>query len=196
MVLLLAGVLQTSGAAGADSPATPAAGSLTYEGGAYVLARVQKINNGWAVSFAPAGQDPDAAHEELIVDYLNAADAQGHAVTARQFAVTMLQQSRSRGATIIAPFATPDPANAGGYIYYATFYYVYPQDHNGDVWISRIWQSNDHVISLLYKHRIDGESADVIAASLRSWLKDNVREYGGALGRLAVPSEPPAPQAH
>ena len=99
----------------------------------------------------------------------------------------MQDQAKSRGGTVIMPFKVPDPADKSRFVYYVTMYYIYPQDGNGDIWLSKMLQSGDRTVGILYKHQVDGENAKAIAESARLWLVQNLKDYSSALEKIEVP---------
>jgi hypothetical protein len=171
-------------AALAEQPAPIAFNGLSFD-----FRAMGHINNGWGVYYAPGGQDPDQAHDEIIVNYLDRTDGKGNAITAQGMAESMLGSIRAQGGTLVLPFTAPDPAYKGRLSYYMAFYYVYPQDKNGDIWAARVVQDDERALGVLYKHRIDGTDAADIEAKIVAWLKDNMGKM--PIDHLAIPPEPP-----
>lgn len=161
--------------------------SFDFVGQTYRLGKIEQIANGDGFYFAPGGQNPDDATEEIILNVYDRQDQQGKSITADGLAESMLGQAKGRGATTVLPFKVPDAANKHRFVYYLTMYYLYPQDGNGDIWLSKILQSGDHVVGILYKHRIDGADANAIAENARAWLLENVKQYSAALDTVAIP---------
>lgn len=161
---------------------------ITFNGVDFAFHHVGRINNGWAAYYAPHGQDPEQSHDEIIVNYLDKTDGQGHSITAKGMAELMLGSIDAQGGKLIAPFAAPDPVYQGRLSYVMTFYYVYPRDKNGDIWRARIMQGDDRAFGVMFKHRIDGTDADDIDARIIAWLKDNMSTI--RLDTIALPPEP------
>jgi len=172
-----------TGVALAEQPA-----SITFNGVQFDCRAMGTINNGWGVYYAPEGQDPDQAHDEIIVNYLDKTDGKGHAITAQGMAESMLGSIKAQGGKLVLPFTAPDPAYKGRMSYYMAFYYVYPEDKNGDIWAARVVQDEDRTLGVLYKHRIDGADAADIEARIVAWLKDNMGKM--PIDHLAIPPEP------
>jgi hypothetical protein len=162
---------------------------ITFNGMRFDCRAMGTINNGWGVYYAPGGQDPDQAHDEIIINYLDKTDGKGHAITAEGMAESMLGSIKAQGGNLVLPFTAPDPAYKGRMSYYMAFYYVYPEDGNGDIWAARVVQDEDRALGVLYKHRIDGADATDIEAKITAWLKDNMGKM--PIDHLAIPPEPP-----
>lgn len=172
-----------AGAASAD-PAP-----ITLNGLQFDCRAMGTINNGWAVYYAPGGQDPDQAQDEIIINYLDKTDGKSHVITAQGMAESMLGSIEAQRGKLVLPFTAPDPAYQGRMSYYMAFYYVYPEDRNGDIWAARVVQDEDRALGVLYKHRIDGRGAADIEARIVAWLKDNLGKM--PIDHLAIPPEPP-----
>ena len=178
-----AAFLLTAGAAIAE-PAP-----ITLRGVDFAFHDIGKINNGWGAYYTPGRQEPEQSHDEIIVNYMDKADARGQAITAKDMAERMLGGIKEKGGKVVFPFAAPDKAYKDRLSYYVAFYYVYPQDRNGDIWIARIVQDDERAIGILYKHRVDGADADEIEARVTAWLKEYMEST--PVGTLAIPPEPP-----
>jgi hypothetical protein len=168
----------------ADTPTQP---PIAFMGKSYDLYKREKIHLGWALYFAPDHQDPDRADQSIVVDYFDAADDKGNPISAEGVARAMATQDKAKGAVLLPPFATPDPANPGKYNFFVQLYYIYPQDRNGDIWVSKVSQVNGAVVGILYKQRVAGADAGAISDAVRNWLLVNLRTYGTALSALAPP---------
>lgn len=163
---------------------------IAFVGQTYDFYKKQKITLGWALHFAPAGQDPDRADQAIVINYYDRQDDQGHAISAEGIARSMAIQDKDRGATLLPPFATPDPSNPGKYIFFITVYYIYPKDRNGDIWIGKVLQVGNGIVGMLYKQQVYGADDAAIAESVKRWLLRNLNTYGGALSTLAPPPGP------
>ena len=179
-VILLAGC---AGMAWAD-PAP-----ITFNGVDFVFHDIGRINNGWGAYYTPWRQEPNQSRDEIIVNYMDRVDAEGHAITAQQLAEKMLGSIKENGGKTLLPFAAPDEAFKNRLSYYVHFFYVYPQDHNGDIWIARVAQDDERAIGILYKHQIDGTDAGDIEAKAVGWLKDNMKST--PIDKIVPPPEPP-----
>lgn len=163
---------------------------ISFMGKTYNFFKVQEIKDGRGIYFVPGGQNPDQATEAIIINYISSQDSQGNALSAEQIAMAMAQNSKRKGATVIAPFGAPDPLNKSQNAFFMSMYYVYPNDGNGDIWISKVAQAGNKVIGILYKHQVSGPDAATITMNIKSWLAQNLQTYGGALGSLIPPTEP------
>jgi hypothetical protein len=161
--------------------------SIGFMGQAYNLSKVEKINNGNALYFAPGHQNADQSTEEIIINFYERLDKNGKAITPDGLADAMLAQVKAEGATVIMPFKVPDPADKNRYIYYITDYLVYPQDGNGDIWLSKTLQSGGRTVGVLYKHQVDGANANAIGENAMAWLRQNYKQYSTALETVAIP---------
>ena len=132
-------------------------------------------------------QDPDRADQAIVIDNYDAADGQGHVITAEGVARASAAQEKARGAVLLPAFATPDPLNPGKFSFFTTFYYAYPADGNGDIWIGKVSQFGDAIVGILYKQQVQGADVAAIAASVKNWLLHNLRTYGDALSALTPP---------
>ena len=150
---------------------------------------IGRINNGWGAYYTPGRQEPEQSHDEIIVNYMDKADAQGVSLTAKELAERMLGSIKANGGKLVYPFSAPDQAYKGRLSYYLAFYYVYPQDRNGDIRIARIAQDDDRALGIVYKHRIDGVDEADIEAGIQDWLKQNMEST--PVGTLVIPPEPP-----
>lgn len=157
--------------------------------------KVQRINNGRSAYYSSDPEHPDAASDTIVVNRMNTQDGQGHAIEPEQLLHEMLDGVRSRGGTIITPFSVPDASSPGHANYYAIFYYVDAKGGHGDVWLSRVFQSKEGVIGILYRHTIDGTGSAAIETNIQNWLLQNVKTFGSALSNLAVPTQPQDPDA-
>jgi len=180
MLCLLPGVLP------AVAETTPNR-SIEFMSQVYNLNKVQKINNGNALYFVPSHQNPDQSTEEIVVNFYEQQDKNGKTITPDGLADAMLAQAKAEGATVIMPFKVPDPADKSRYIYYITDYLVYPQDGNGDIWLSKTLQSGDRTVGILYKHQVDGANANAIGENAMAWLRQNYKQYSAALETVVIP---------
>jgi len=162
---------------------------ITLHGVDFAFHDVGRINNGWGAYYTPGRQEPEQSHDEIIVNYMDKADAQGNEITAKGLAERMLGSIKAKNGKVIFPFAAPDQAYKSRLSYYLAFYYVYPQDRNGDIWIARVVQDDDRAIGVLYKHRIDGNDEADIEGRITAWLKENMEST--PVGTLVIPPEPP-----
>ena len=160
---------------------------ITFAGQSYDFVRSAKIALGRAFYCARRGQDPDRADQAIVIDYYDAADGQGHVITAEGVARASAAQEKARGAVLLPAFATPDPLNPGKFSFFTTFYYAYPADGNGDIWIGKVSQFGDAIVGILYKQQVQGADVAAIAASVKNWLLHNLRTYGDALSALTPP---------
>lgn len=177
--LVLTGLLPTAEAASKRS--------IEFMGQSFNLNKFEDITNGNALYFAPGAQDPDQSADEIIVNFYDRQSKEGAEITPEGIADRMQAQAKARGGTVIMPFKVPDPADKSRFVYYVTMYYVYPQDGNGDIWLSKMFQSGDRAVGILYKHQVNGANADAIAANARAWLVQHVKDYSSALENIAVP---------
>lgn len=161
--------------------------SIQFMGQVYNLNKLEKINNGDALYFSPGQQNPDQSVDEIIVNFYERQDKNGNSITPEGLSNAMLAQAKEEGATVIMPFKVPDPADRSRFIYYVTDYLVYPQDGNGDIWLSKVLQSGDRTVGILYKHQVDGKNASTIGDNAMAWLKQNYKDYSSALETLAIP---------
>ncbi len=201
-VLLLLAALTT---VAAEAPSGPTPGqsqassrrlpAISFSGQRFRPYRIQRIDNGWGVSYTTDTKHPDTAKDSLVINHMNTRDGQGRVIEPEQLAHEMLGGVKSRGGTIITPFSVPDPSSPGHLTYYAIFYYVHAKDGHGDVWMSRVNQSKRGVIEILYRHTIDGTGAAAIESNIQSWLLQNVQARGSDLSNLAVPAQPREPPA-
>ena len=153
----------------------------------YSLGKVEKINDGNALYFAPSQQNPDQSTDEIIINFYEHQDKNGNVITPEGLSNAMLAQAKAEGATVIMPFKVPDPADKSRYIYYITDYLVYPQDGNGDIWLSKTLQSDDRTVGILYKHQVDGADAKAIGDNAVAWLRQNYKQYSSALETVTIP---------
>ncbi len=160
---------------------------IAFAGKTYDFYKQERIKLGWALYFAPDHQDPDRADQSIVVDYFDAADDKGHPISAEGVARAMAEQDKAKGAILLPPFATPDAANPGKYNFFVQLYYIYPQDGNGDIWVSKISQADGAVVGILYKQRVAGADSAAIGDAVRNWLLANLRNYGTALSALIPP---------
>jgi hypothetical protein len=185
---LLAVILATMVAAAparADSAAYP---PIVFVGQNYDFYRKDRITAGWAFYFAPNRQDPDRSEQAIIVNYFDGMDDAGKTISAEGVARGMAAQGKAKGATLLPPFATPDPLIKGKYNFFISLYYVYPQDRNGDIWIGKVSQVGDQVVGMLYKQQVAGADSTAISDAVKNWLLQNLRTYGSALGALSPPA--------
>ncbi|GEM_PF-5175017 len=185
MKRLAAAVLLAAWAGAAMADPSP----ITLHGVDFAFHDVGRINNGWGAYYTPGRQEPEQSHDEIIVNYMDKADAQGNEINAKNLAERMLGSIKAGNGKVILPFAAPDKAYKDRLSYYVAFYYLYPQDGNGDIWITRIVQDDDRALGVLYKHRIDGSDAADIEARILDWLKQNMETT--PVGTLVIPPEPP-----
>ncbi len=201
-VLLLLTALATS-AAEAPSGKTPGQGqaasrhwpAMTFSGRRFRPYRIQRIDDGWSVSYTTDTEHPDTAQDSLVVNHMNARDGQGRVIDAERQAHDMLGAVKSKGGTILTPFSVPDPSAPGHLNYYAIFYYVHAKDGYGEIWMSRVYQARRGVIAILYRHAVGGTGATIIESNIQNWLLQNVQTRGSDLSNLAVPAQPRAPDA-
>jgi len=163
---------------------------VSFVGQTYDFYKKEKIALGWALYFAPRGQNPDRADQAIIVNYFDADDGKGHPISVEGIARAMAEQDKEKGATLLPSFATPDALNPGKYSFFVPVYYLYPADKNGDIWISKVSQFGDTVVGMLYKQQVYGADSAAIAAAVKGWLLQNLRTYGAALGNLSAPPKP------
>ena len=162
---------------------------ITLHGVDFAFHDIGRINNGWGAYYTPGKQQPEESHDEIIVNYMDKADSSGNPITAKETAERMLGGIKANAGKVVFPFAAPDKAYKDRLSYYVSFYYVYPQDKNGDIWIARIVQDDERVLGVLYKHRVDGETADEIEDKVAAWLKQYMEST--PVGTLVIPPEPP-----
>ena len=162
--------------------------AITFMGQTYNLNKVDKINSGNALYFAPGQQNPDHAVDEIIVNFYEQQDKGGNPITPQRLSDSMIAHAQDEGAAIVMPFKIPDPADKSRYIYFMSHYLVYPEDGNADIWLSKIFQSGNRVVGILYKHRVDGKTENAIAENAKAWLAQNAEPYGNALGQIVVPA--------
>ena len=172
-----------AGSASADPP------PITLHGVDFAFHDISRINNGWGAYYTPGRQEPEQSHDEIIVNYMDKADAAGNAITAKETAERMLGGIKANGGSVVFPFSAPDKAYKDRLSYYLAFYYVYPADRNGDIWIARVVQDDERVLGILYKHRIDGANVAEIEDRITAWLKQNMEST--PIGALVIPPEPP-----
>ena len=180
----LVAVCLAAPAAIADNATPPA---LVLVGKSYDFYKRERIHLGWALYFAPDHQDPDRADQSIVVDYFDAADDKGNPISAEGVARAMAERDKAKGAILLPPFATPDPANPGKYNFFVQLYYVYPKDGNGDIWVTKTSQVGGAVVGILYKQRVAGADSAAIGDAVRNWLLANLRNYGTALSALVPP---------
>jgi hypothetical protein len=166
---------------------------ISFVGQTYDFYKKEKIALGWGLYFAPHGQDPARAAQAIIVNYYDATDGNGHAISAEGIARSAAAQDKAKGAVLLPAFATPDPLNPGKFSFFSTLYYAYPADRDGDIWIGKVTQFGDTVVGMLYKQQVQGADSAAIAASVKDWLLRNLRTYGDALTALKAPPKPVAP---
>lgn len=111
-------------------------------------------------------------------------------MSAAQYQRAMLNQVKSRGGTVFAPFAVPDKAHPGRYTCYASFHDIYPNLELGDIWLSRVFLSRTGVVNMMYRHTIRGTDRAAITTDVRQRMAMNLKSHGTALGSLALPAEP------
>ncbi|MGB6449535.1 MAG: hypothetical protein WBE92_02155 [Steroidobacteraceae bacterium] len=199
-VLLLLAALTTSAAeapSGQGPGQSQVAGrhlpSIAFSGQRFLPYKIQRIDNGWGAYYTIDTEHPDAAKDSIVVNHMSTRDGQGHVIEPEQLAHEMLDGVRSRGGTLITPFSVPDPSSPGRFTYYAIFYYVHAKDGYGEVWMSRVFQSKQGIIEILYRHTIDGSGPSVIETNIQNWLLQNVQARGSDLSNLAVPARPQEP---
>jgi hypothetical protein len=165
---------------------------ISFVGQTYDFYKKEKIALGWGFHFAPHGQDPDRALQAIIVNYYDATDGNGRAISAESIARSVAAQDKAKGAVLLPAFATPDPLNPGKFSFFSTLYYPYPAHRTGDIWIGKVTQFDETVVAMRYKQQVQGADSAAIAASVKDWLLRNLRTYGDALGALKAPPKPDA----
>ena len=186
----------SSRAAVADVPA------IAFHGQDFALYKAEPILNGWSAYYTVNAQNSDSAPEEIIISHMDARDARGQVVLPAQVFRAMLDKVKSRGGTIIEPtFAVPDMTRPGDqYTYHAAFYYVYTKDRIGDIWMSRVFSTDNGVVGILYRRTMGGSEPAALERDMRSWIAQNLVAYGDSLEAVVVPAQPyrpssPSPQA-
>jgi hypothetical protein len=196
-ILLLLAALTTS-AAEAPSSQSPGASqgagrhlpAISFSRQRFLPYKIQRIDNGWGAYYTTDTEHPDTAKDSIVVNHMNTRDGQGRVIEPEQLAHEMLDGVKSRGGTIITPFSVADASSSGRLTYYAIFYYVHAKDGYGEVWMSRVFQSREGVIGILYRHTIDGNGPSGIETNIQNWLLQNVQARGSDLSNLAVPAQP------
>ncbi len=166
---------------------------ITLSGMQLILYKTGHINNGWAAYYSTDPQHADTATDSLVIDHLDGHDRQGRSLGPAQFARAMVNQVKSRGGTVISPFAVPDKAHPGQYTYFASFYYIYRERGLGDIWMSHIFFNGAGTVGILYRHTIHGTDPTTLEGDVRRWMAMNLQSYGTAVGALAVPAQPSEP---
>jgi hypothetical protein len=178
--------------ASASAPSMAAATypPIQFAGQAFDFHDQRPISSGSALYFAPNRQDPDQASQAIIISYYNARFDDGSVVSAENIAKALVQRYKTRGGTLLLPFAVPNKSGNGKLTYFVTAYYVYPSDGNADIWFAKVEEIDGEVVGFLYKHQITGGDVETITKNINDWLRQNLKTYGSYLGALQAPPTP------
>src|SRR3569832_1115167 len=77
--------------------------SIKFMGQLYSLGKVEKINDGNALYFAPSQQNPDQSTDEIIINFYEHQDKNDNVITPEGLSNAMLAQAKAEGATVIMP---------------------------------------------------------------------------------------------
>jgi len=163
---------------------------IAFFGQQYTLYQTEHISNGWAAHYSIDPEHPDSATDTIVINRLHSQDTHGREIGPADYAHEMLDGVKSRGATVILPFAVPDNRHPNQYTYYADFYYIYPEQGLGDIWLSRIFLDDSGIVSILYRRTISGYDRATLERAVRQWIAMNVTSRGTALGSLTLPAQP------
>jgi hypothetical protein len=163
---------------------------IAFSGQQYTLYETEHISNGWAAHYSTDPEHPDSATDTIVINRLNSQDAHGRELGPAEYAQEMLNGVKSRGGTVIPPFAVPDKGHPDQYTYYANFYYIYSEQSLGDIWLSRIFLNDSVIVSILYRHTISGGDRATLEGAVRQWIATNVTSRGSALSSLSLPAQP------
>jgi hypothetical protein len=163
---------------------------ITFYGQQYALYQTEHISNGWAAHYSIDPEHPDSATDTIVINRLGSQDAYGRGTGPAEYAREMLDGVKSRGGTVILPFAVPDKGHPDQYTYYAEFYYIHPDQGLGDIWLSRIFLNGSGIVGILYRHTIIGFDRATLEGAVRQWITMNVTSRGTALGSLSLPAQP------
>jgi len=161
---------------------------IVFQERTYDCFKYEKIDLGAGAYFVPRRQKPDAADDMIIFNYYT--KPIDPPLTEERAAVAVVQRTLANGGNLVAKFRAPDPLDKSAHAYFVYFFYVYPDDRQGDVWMTKLTRSGDTVVGVNYRHRVHGRDADTIGAHAKEWLVRYGKPAGLALGSLAIPHVP------